>query len=117
MASDYTNFAFNFASPSHANLNKNTICSQSLSSATAILIAYTVSFVVILYLQKGPLAFGIGSLLLGLNLAPDFMLSLKLECSSCSFYLTSDELNRRSRTYITCKDIYGFTFFFMLFCR
>ena len=31
------------------------------------------------------------------NLAPDFILSLKLECSSGRFYFkTSDELNRRS---------------------
>ena len=29
---------------------------------------------------------------------------------------TSDELNRRSRTCITCKDLYGFTLFFILFC-
>ena len=35
---------------------------------------------------------------------------------SCRFYLTSDELNRRSRTCITCKDLYGFTLFFILFC-
>ena len=35
---------------------------------------------------------------------------------SCSFYLTSDELNRRSRTCITCKDLYGFTLFFILIC-
>ena len=35
---------------------------------------------------------------------------------SCRFYLTSDELNRRSRTCITCKDLYAFTLFFILFC-
>ena len=67
MASDYTNFAFNFA-----------------------------------YLRKGPLAVGIGGLLLGINLAPDFILSLKLECSSGRFYLTSDELNRRSVQFPEC---------------
>ena len=107
--------------------------------------------------------FGIGSLLLIINLAPDFILSLKLECSllrpvlmillacdehlsvvgykiqegyfltpradkrclkcvdlgcrceahnvivpSCRFYL--------SGTCITCKDLYGFTLFFILIC-
>ena len=56
----------------------------------------------ILYLRKGPLAFGIGSLLLGINLAPDFILSLKLECSSGRFYLTSDELNRQSVQFPEC---------------
>ena len=35
---------------------------------------------------------------------------------SCSFYLTSDELNRRSRTCITCKHLYGFTLFFIVIC-
>ena len=35
---------------------------------------------------------------------------------SCSFYLTSDELNRPSRTCITCKDLYGFTLFFIVIC-
>ena len=35
---------------------------------------------------------------------------------SCRFYLTSDELNRRSRACITCKDLYGFTLFFILIC-
>ena len=39
-----------------------------------------------------------------------------VRASSCRFYLTSDELNRRSRTCITCKDLYGFTLFFILFC-
>ena len=35
---------------------------------------------------------------------------------SCRFYLTSDESNLRSRTYITCKDLYGFTVFFISIC-
>ena len=30
-------------------------------------------------------------------------------------FITSDELNRQSRTCITCKDLYGFTLFFILF--
>ena len=32
------------------------------------------------------------------------------------FYLTSDELNHRSRTCITSKDLYRFTLFFILIC-
>ena len=39
------------------------------------------SFVVPSLLAVGSSAFGIGSLLLGINLAPDFISSLKLECS------------------------------------
>ena len=50
------------------------------------------------YLRK----VGIGGLLLGINLAPDFILSLKLECSSGRFYLTGDELNRRSVQFPEC---------------
>ena len=48
-------------------------------------------------------------------LSDDFIIYC-VRVSSCRFYLRSDELNRQSRTCITCKDLYGFTLFFILFC-